>query len=321
MASQSRPKSASSNEAAIAVPQLDLIGAPEGAGISAAAFSPSRQTLQGTTFATATRGASFMALACGPLTERIKLGEGALLAINGCWILAATLRNDALWPRAIGLALLSTLVLIAAYAVNDWHDARGDLADPKKNQRLVRGYIDHRRSFGAFLAGLHVALPVAAYFAFGLPQAAAVLAMLGINAIYSWLLKGVPIIDLIVVGLWGGAFVAIVDAPVWLCVTVGLMTSIMHLFQIEQDRHVDAANHIRTTVVSLPGAALSMLILICIALGIVLYREIGLIGAISAVIPLVLYRLVADTGRAWMACRIYCGLVLLAALGVFNGTG
>ena len=261
--------------------------------------------------------AGFLELSWAPLVRRMQRGEGALLAVNATWVAFA-------WPGwgpAAFLVALSTAVLMAAYALNDWHDAEGDLRDPKKHRALVLGLIARRRPFGLWLAGLHVALVVVAAVAQDLATAAAVATMLGINALYSWRLKGVPLADLAVVGLWGAAFVAIVGAPVWLCAAVGLMTSIMHLFQIQQDRPVDAANHIETTVVRLPGAALVVLTTICAALAVILLPHLGPLGALSAAVPLALRVGVQDNGRAWMACRVYCGLALLAALGALRGVG
>lgn len=256
-------------------------------------------------------------LGCRPFVERLRVGEGALLAVNATWLAFA--RPG--WRKALPLALLSTLVLATAYALNDWHDARGDLADPRKNRRLVRGLIDRRGSMATALAVAHLVLVGMAGLTMGFPSAAAVTAMLGINAAYSWRLKGVPFVDLVVVGLWGAAFVAIAGAPPSLCATVGLMTLIMHLFQIERDRHVDAANAISTTAVRFPNAASSALILACGLLAAALFPRLGPVGAASAAIPLGLYWWVRETGRAWMACRLYCGVVLLAAIGGFRGLG
>ena len=47
----------------------------------------------------------------------------------------------------------------------------------------------------------------------------------------------------------------------------------------------------------------------------VLAAQLGLLGALSAAIPLLLYLGVGDTGRAWMASRLYCAVVLLLAIG------
>ena len=247
-------------------------------------------------------------LLCGPLIERFRRGEGALLAVNLCWVAFA-------WPGAgvaLAQAAVSALVLAVAYAVNDWHDARGDLSDPKKRRRLVLGLIERRRPVGIALVLLHVALVAAAALGIGSAAALAVAAMLGINVAYSWLLKGIPILDLVVVGLWGAAFVAIVGAPGWLCVTVGLMTAIMHLFQIEQDRSVDAVNAIRTTAVRLPSALHAALALICLLLAFMLLPRLGPVGAATALVPLALRLAVKQNAAAWMACRVYCGVVLVA---------
>jgi len=58
---------------------------------------------------------------------------------------------------------------------------------------------------------------------------------------------------------------------------------------------------------------------LCAALAATLYRPLGPLGALSAFIPLGLRLLFADTGRAWMACRLYCGFALVWALWVTHG--
>ena len=262
--------------------------------------------------------ASFVSLFTGPLVERIRRGEGALLVTNAAWIACS-------WPGAVAAAhgiALSTFALMAVYALNDWHDAEGDLADPKKNQRLVDGLIRHHTGFGAWLAFVHVALVVWAALALGTAAAAGVLALLCVNTAYSYTLKGVPLVDLVVVGVWGAAFAAIVSSEALWWAAVGAMTSIMHLFQIKQDHRVDAVNGITTTFVRLPNAATASLVAICVALGAALGQLTGALGALSAAIPLALYLAIPDTLRAWMACRAYCGVALAAALWVrFVGVG
>lgn len=256
-------------------------------------------------------------LTWGPLRERLLRGEGALLAVSATWL--AFSRPG--WALASALLGLSALVLTAAYAFNDWHDAEGDLNDPKKNPALVAALLAWRRPFGFALAALHGALIAAAAGVSGVAGAAAVLSMLGINAVYSLWLKRVPVVDLVVVGLWGAAFVAIVAAPLWLCATVGAMTSLMHLFQIQQDHAVDAENRIDTTVVRLPGSAGIALALICASLAGLLAIPLGAPGALSAAVPVALRVSTPETGRAWMASRVYCGIVLFAALVAAHGMG
>ncbi|MHC5035566.1 MAG: UbiA family prenyltransferase, partial [Planctomycetota bacterium] len=170
-----------------------------------------------------------------PLWERFRRREGALLAVNTTVVVFA--QPPAL-EGAIQIAM-SALVLAVVYAVNDWHDAEEDRKNPKKNQRLVEALVALRRPFFAWLCAMQIALVLFALAALGPAAALVVAAMIAINFTYSWWLKGVPIADLLVVWAWGATYTAIVAPPWLLCVTVGLMTAIMHVFQIREDRDVD----------------------------------------------------------------------------------
>ena len=245
-----------------------------------------------------------------PLGERFRRGEGALLLVNAA-LVGAT--RPAPWTLGLAIAL-SGLVLAAAYGINDWRDAEGDRRNPKKNQRLVEAMIEWRGPFGAWLALLHVGLVGLAFVTLGPSSALAVAVMLGVNSLYSWWGKGRPGVDLVLVGVWGASYAAVVVSDAGLCLSVGLMTAMMHVFQMQQDRAVDAANDVTTTAVRLPHLTNVSLAGLCAGLAAALSGPLGLPGAASAFVPLGLRLGVHDTGRAWMACRVYCGITLLWVL-------
>lgn len=252
------------------------------------------------------------------LWARVLRGEGALLAINATIVVFLRL--------PVGIAAtqigVSALLMAALYAINDWRDAEDDRSNPKKNQQLVEDLIELRRPFFAWLCVLQVVLVFVAYGLLGAPSALAVTAMIAINFAYSWWLKGVPFADVVIVCVWGGTFTAIVTTSWSLCLAVGLMTGIMHVFQIQEDRDVDAANEVITTVVRSGGrAANGAIALLCLGLYSALLGPLGPIWAASAFIPLLLQRLCADTSSAWMASRIYCGIAVLASLGLMHEIG
>ena len=256
-------------------------------------------------------------LSVPPLWERFLRGEGALLAINAAIVVFA---GPPLGTAALQLAT-SALVLALLYALNDWRDAEDDRRNPKKNQQLVETLVELRRPFLAWLVGLQVGLTVLAFAVLGAEVGCAVAAIFAVNVCYSWWLKGVPVADLLIVWAWGASYVAIVGPPWSVCVAVGLMTAIMHVFQIQEDRDVDAANHVVTTAVGWRHAAGGAVALLCAALYAVLIAPLGPWLALSAFVPLALQVLFADTAKAWMASRVYCGATVLAMLFVLHGHG
>lgn len=251
------------------------------------------------------------------LWARVVRGEGALIAINMTLVVFA---QPPAWIATIQI-LVSTLLMAALYSINDWRDAEHDRSNPKKNQQLVEDLIELRRPFFAWLCVLQLGIVAIAFALLGSPAALAVAAMIAINFCYSWWLKGVPFVDLVIVCVWGATYTAIVTTSWPLCLAVGLMTGIMHFFQIQEDRDVDAANQIMTTVVGSGRAANGAIAILCAGLYFSLLDPLGPVWAASAFIPLMLQRVCTDTATAWMASRIYCGVAVLAVLGLMNEIG
>jgi 4-hydroxybenzoate polyprenyltransferase len=253
-------------------------------------------------------------LALTPLLERFRRGEGALLAVNAAivWFQAPPLLEGA------AKLVISLFVLAALYAFNDLYDAEDDRSNPKKDQRLVTAFLENRGAFSAVLAAFHLALVVLAYVFLGGSAAVATIVLFAVNILYSVWLKGVPIADLIVVGLWGGLYSAVV-LPSWrLCVLVGVMTAVCHIFQALGDREVDANNRVQTTAVFSPSLTTGALGIVCGVLYLVLLPSLGALWSLSAFLPLATMLGLGGTGAAaWMLSRIYFGLALLAVLGGF----
>jgi len=277
-----------------------------------------------TTTATTTAKTYAQGMACrlayltgASLWVRVLRGEGALLAINTVLVIFAQ-------PPASIAAIqivLSAVLMAALYAINDWRDAEDDRNNPKKNQQLVEELIEFRRPFFAWLCVLQVGIVAMAFALLGSPAAIAATAMIAINFSYSWWLKGVPFLDVVIVCAWGASFAAIVTPPWSLCLAVGLMTGIMHVFQIQEDRDIDAANQVMTTVVGSERAANGVIALLCGILYFALLDPLGPFWAASAFIPLLLQRVCVDTATAWMGSRIYCGIALVAVLELMNEIG
>lgn len=259
--------------------------------------------------------ARFPYLVFAPLFERFRLGEGLLLAINAVIVLA-------LGPpllRGTAQLVFSLVVIAALYSFNDLVDCQADRSNPKKNQRLVGTFIEYEREFTAFLYGLKLALVALAWAILGPHTAFVVAAIFAINMLYSLWVKGVPFADILLVGAWGGVYAALPDTPWRVCLLVGIMTTVSHVFQILVDRDVDARNDVHTTAVHSPRSVSAVLAGACVALYVALIGPLGPFWALSAGLPLGFHRLAPSVEAAWMLSRVYFGVALLAALGILHG--
>src|SRR5262245_47543551 len=162
-----------------------------------------------------------------PTSHRIRMGEGALLAIN----LSLLVYQPAPMSARIMGAVGSVLTIGLMYAFNDLHDAEADRHNPKKDQRLVSLYLEHRRlCYGLVFVLKAVTVALAAVTLDG-TTAASVVAVFLVNIFYSTVVKGVPVIDVVPAGICGGMYVAIVCVDRRLIVFAPLMTAVCHLYQ------------------------------------------------------------------------------------------
>ena len=241
--------------------------------------------------------------------QRIRRGEGALLAIN--FSLIAHGATDV--GRAVLQALVSTLAMLAMYAFNDLYDAPDDWKNPKKDRALIATWIEHRQvgiaaTFFVKLAAVALAL------ALGPLAAAAVAAVLIVNVAYSTVLKGVPVADVAVVWLWGALYAAIVSPSTSVLVLVGVMTGICHLFQVLDDREADAANGIVTTAVCSAALSRNVLTVFSALLFLALRSPLGVVGATTAFTPLVMFFAVGSASHAWLLTKVYFAVMWLYVL-------
>jgi 4-hydroxybenzoate polyprenyltransferase len=243
--------------------------------------------------------------------HRIYRGEGALLAINFSWIAWATGGSTS----AILPALVSLLSMVAMYALNDLYDAPADIKNPKKDPHLIGVYMQLRRTSAASLILLKIATLALAWVALGPRAVVAVLAVMLVNLVYSAVLKGVPVVDVVWCGLWGVAYAAIVTTAPMPLALVGVMTAVCHLYQALDDRVADAANAITTTAVRSASLSRNVLAALCLALAVVLYGLLGPIWAITAAAPLVIYLSTATAHTGWLLTKVYFGIVWLTVLG------
>jgi len=243
--------------------------------------------------------------------HRIWLGEGVLIAIN----LSILLYRGVGPGELIAGTIISVLTLGVMYAFNDAYDAVADQHNPKKDQRQVSAYIDHRATSYRILFAAKILTVVLAWLLLGPVSAKATATVLAVNFIYSTALKGVPIVDVAWCGIWGAAFAAIVLAPTDLMILAGLMTAVCHLYQALGDRATDAENRITTTAVFSSTASAVVLLVLSAMIGLVLRGPLGDLLAVTALIPFALFFLMRNPHVAWILTKVYYGGVWLAVLG------
>jgi 4-hydroxybenzoate polyprenyltransferase len=251
------------------------------------------------------------------LLDRLRRGEGALLAIN----LSLIAYQGLSFPRSLVQAVVSLLVIGLMYAFNDLYDAPNDLNNPRKDRALISTYLEYRSAGGIMIFALKL-VPLALALAFLGPFATvAATTVMAVNVAYSTVLKGVPVIDVAWCGLWGSLYAAIVGAPPALLVVVGLMTSVSHLFQTLDDRAADSACGITTTAVRSLGLSRNVLLALSVLLFAVLRLPLGSAWALTAFIPCLLFFLVSTPQTIWLLTKVYFGLLWLYLLEATGAIG
>lgn len=246
-----------------------------------------------------------------PLVQRVRRGEGGL-ALLCIWF--ALLRSGEL-ANAVGLAVASCGLLAAMYLYNDVIDSVQDLENPKKNKDLARRFASNR---GPWLGLSHAlaAVLIGQSWYWGGPEAAGVaLTVWIVNVAYSGGLKGVPVADVIVVGLWGALLVAIVESDPQRVALVGAMTMVSHVFQTLDDQKVDAKGGIHTTVVARPQWVPALFCVCCALVAALACLQVAtpLLRAATialAFAPLLLRARLRQPTQAWMATRVAYTLCL-----------
>jgi 4-hydroxybenzoate polyprenyltransferase len=244
--------------------------------------------------------------------HRIRRGEGALLAINLSLIV---FHGDLFTGRGMAQALVSVLAILVMYAFNDLYDAPVDWNTPKKDRALIKTWMEHRRAGVLATVVLKIVTLGVTFATLGSFAAAALAAVMIVNVVYSTMMKGVP------VGVWGSFYAAIVDPSFAVVFLVGLMTGICHLFQALDDREPDAENGIKTTAVRSAGLSRNVLVALTLCLFAALYGSLGLVGAITAFVPLAIFFVVADAGVGWLLTKAYFAVVWLWFLGSSGAAG
>jgi 4-hydroxybenzoate polyprenyltransferase len=249
--------------------------------------------------------------------HRVRHGEGALPAVNISLLAWQGLGR----PDALAGAVVSVLAIGVMYALNDLWDAPGDVSNPRKDQTVVATYLAQRGLGAVALVVLHVATLALALATLGPRATAAVAGVMVVNLVYSTVLKGVPVVDVVWCGIWGALYAAIVEPSPWLVGIVGLMTAVCHLYQALDDRVADAANAITTTAVRSPALSRNVLVALSACLALALAPALGLVWALSAFTPLAIYFACARAHVGWLLTKAYFAVMWLAVLSSTYAAG
>jgi len=246
-----------------------------------------------------------------PYFNRVKKGEGGLVVFG---VTHSIVSQHGL-AAILAESLLCFFTLCVLYGFNDYKDRYHDLSNPKKEQKFVRSIIQHQQRFlllNTLAAFSTIAL---ALYIFGPEKFYIITALYLVNYSYSLRLKTVPVMDLFIVGLWGGLLGMLGGQfNLYLFLIVGVMTAIAHLFQIITDKKSDQENALTTTVVAISGSETASIIIICALLTATLFLYTESIWSLGGFIPAIAYFLIKRISLGWHISRFYffvCWIYLL----------
>jgi len=243
-----------------------------------------------------------------PLIGRIRVGEGALLAI------LASLLWQARAPNAVVQFLCGCLAMTQMYGHNDACDAWADLHNPRKNKRLAGLLANHTSWFRWAQLALAGVTVVASALCNGTQGAIAAAAVMACNAAYSQWFKSMPVVDLVTVGVWGALFASIATLRPAALVGVGLMTATSHVFQTLQDRHADRQAGIHTTAARSLRLSQAIIVGLSATLGLWAGQCGGGAWAVFGVVPGIAALGIRRADWAWLVAKVGFAVVWLACL-------
>ncbi|MCS6933608.1 MAG: UbiA family prenyltransferase [Chitinophagales bacterium] len=190
-----------------------------------------------------------------PLWLRWKLGEGGIWIFNVLHAYFST--HDVMWAIATGLH--SILTLCALYGYNDYADRYNDRLNPKKFQPFVEEINNNQQIFLIVIIFLTILSITYGLLFWKYKQSWGLFLLYIVNFAYSSFFKSLPVLDIIIVGIWGGLLTVLAPrVNLSLCVISGLMTSIAHIHQIEHDIEIDRITNVNTSAVKLRKFTLYM---------------------------------------------------------------
>jgi 4-hydroxybenzoate polyprenyltransferase len=244
-----------------------------------------------------------------PLLHRVRLGEGGLIGM-ATWV--AAWESQAAVTTVAVFALTSVL-LAAVYLYNDVADRIVDAFNPAKVSEHREPLLRRPGTYFGIALATHAGVCLAAWYVLGPWAAGCAAALLVLNPLYSRIAKGVPGLDLVVVGTMGAAVVGLGTSTASLLLLAGAMTAISHAFQTRGDAGADRAAGIRSSATA-PGLVREALwLLACAAFAWTIQMRLGVAWAASAVVPYLLLSRAREANRAWGLARVYFAAAWIAA--------
>lgn len=217
---------------------------------------------------------------------------------------------DALW-----LCMLLGLLLWSLYLFNDLIDRAADRHNPRKQLAVVAAYEEKAWLYwGMWVGGSFMCLMLAYWLE---PNSALwVGIVMLINVLYSLKVKSIPWIDVATVGAWGAVYTAVAMPAVSLCLVVGCMTMIAHVYQTRADRVVDNAQGIMTTAVRAPMVGRALVSCLALAMALIIGLTDGpvlaVVLAIAVAVPIWIFE---SNQWAWHGSRLLFGMCWLILIG------
>lgn len=248
----------------------------------------------------------------GPLWQRLKRGEGALLGVAFMLLVAEASLNQ----QGVFFLLAATWLLTCLYGFNDWRDAECDLTNPKKNQVVVGYFLQYQR-LGLLLNLLLTASAIVLVFWSASGREALLAVCISVvNVAYSLKLKTLPLIDVLSVGMWGGLFTALFSNVLAICILIGLFTAVSHVFQAETDRDVDKRQHVNTIATTFAPAP-SLIVGLCTFASLpILATRLAIPWLVFALAPLLLRGLNFKPQMTWLCVKATYAVSFAAFLGL-----
>jgi 4-hydroxybenzoate polyprenyltransferase len=244
-----------------------------------------------------------------PLLQRFRLGEGGLIGM-ATWAAAWQARD---LVTAISVFALTCMLLAALYLFNDVSDRTIDAHNPKKIARYRQPLLEQPQFFRNLSLGMHAVVCLTAWLVLGAWAATCAALLLLLNPLYSRVGKRVPGLDVLVVGVMGGAAVGLATASPQLLLLAAAMTGVSHAFQMRVDKDADRAAGVRSSAAASPAIRSAVWIGLLIWLTTAVYLQLGLTWAATAFVPYLLLSRGRQPNRDWNVARLYFAALWIGA--------
>lgn len=235
-----------------------------------------------------------------PYTNRLKLGEGGLVVFNVVHAFAS--------PITLAVALIqsaiSLIVMCLLYGYNDYTDADADKLNPKKDLEFIEIILHHKKTYLYLIVLLQFITIVTCFLVLGWGIALCLAVLYGINFLYSTYIKSMPILDILIVCLWGGVYACLAgELKTGIALAAGLMTGIAHLFQVITDEKTDKENNINTSAVVLAQYKNLLLLFMCVLLALLIFSFTHNWIAVAGFAPFLMFMFSKNVTFSWFGSR------------------